>query len=179
MSLNPLHPLSYEEATQLAGCLLTSSTIERYFRCLQGSRVVKRLLSELRAGTIDGKELLKYAWLYRTHLGQEERRSEWEIPLAAIVCTLGQTGIGGTERLLTALAVSSHPPAAWVAGLSRRLLPARNTLTFARTAASASARRAALMEIAVDNRADVGTTKGHFPMRNLSGRPVRTRLQVA
>jgi hypothetical protein len=125
VSINPLYPLTEDEARELAGCLLTSSVIERYVRCLSNSNAAKRIAAELRAGTIDGNELLRYGWLYRALVYETPRRSEWELPLALIVFVLAQTGVRNVDNFLAALNASANPQSAWVAGLSRRMLRSR------------------------------------------------------
>lgn len=125
MTLNPFSPLMEDEVRELAGCLLTSSTIERYLRCIEASQAVANLTNKLDIAPDSGTELLKYAWFYWTQLLETRTRSEWEIPLAALVYVLADSGTQNAEKLLTACAVSSRPQAAWVAGLARRLLATR------------------------------------------------------
>lgn len=125
-----LNPLSVDEAGELAACLLTSSTIERYTHCLSSAEVVSRLAGELRSARTDGRELLRYAWFYRARVLETSRRSEWELPLAALVFVLGQSGVANVDPLLTALSSARQPQLAWLAGLSRRILASRSGVQF-------------------------------------------------
>ena len=74
-----------------------------------------------------GKELLKYGWFYRARVLETSHRSEWELPLSAIVFVLGHSGIRSVEALLIALSTSQSPQIAWLAGLSRRLWASRTS----------------------------------------------------
>lgn len=127
--MNPgaLDPLTIEEAEELAGAVTTSSTIERYVRSVRRSAAVRRLTTELRTLELDSGHLLDLAWRLRGRLLEEPRRSEWELPLAAIVACLGDSGVKGTEELLQALATSRAVQAAWIAGLCREILAVRTS----------------------------------------------------
>ena len=131
MNLNPLHPLTEDEATELGACLLTSSTIERYWRCLVESSAARRLRAELRSGTTDGKDLLRYGWSFRARVLETPLRSEWEVPLALITFVIGQTGVAGVESLLVALASCDRPQARWLGGISRIILAKRSSSNIA------------------------------------------------
>jgi hypothetical protein len=125
VNLNPLHPLTEEEAADLAGCLLASSTIDVYVRCLETASASDRLLAELRAGSVDGKDLVRWGWFFRDRLYETPLRSEWELPLALLTFVLARSGVAGVDELLQGLASSGQRQAAWIAGLSRRLLSQR------------------------------------------------------
>lgn len=126
MDLNPLYPLTYEEAQELAASFLTSSTIERYLTCLKSSKAVRRLMSQLKFARSDGKELLQYGWFYRARLIESAARSEWELPASVILYAVGHSGIANAERLLEAFLLPNSPQLAWLGGLSRRLLALRS-----------------------------------------------------
>jgi hypothetical protein len=126
LKFNPFYPLREDEVEELAGCLLTSSTMERYVRCLYSSKTVLRLRAELKALQIEGDELVHYAWLYRGYVLGTPARSEAEIPLVAIMATLGQSGIADVERLLMACAASHRPQMTWVASLASGVLASRS-----------------------------------------------------
>lgn len=125
MNLNPLYPLTDEEAGELAACLLTSSAIETYQWCLENAQATKRLRAGLYSGTVDGKDLLRWSWFHRARTLETPRRSEWELPLALTVFVLGDSGVANVEKLLSALAAAQQPQLAWIAGLSRRILANR------------------------------------------------------
>jgi hypothetical protein len=125
MAFNPLFPLSHAEAQEIAGCLLTSSAIERYIACLKNCEATKRLMSEMKLAHAAGSELLTYGWFYRARLLESIGRSEWEIPASVILYVLGHSGIAGTEQLLQSYLLSHQPQMQWLAGLSRRLLAIR------------------------------------------------------
>jgi hypothetical protein len=127
MNLNPLYPLTEDEATELVACVLTSSTIERYWRCLAESSAARRLHAELRNGTADLKALLGHGWFFRAQVLESPLRTEWEVPLALITLVLGQTAVAGVEDFLLASAVSDRPQMRWLGGLSRKILGMRSS----------------------------------------------------
>jgi hypothetical protein len=126
VNFNPLYPLSETEAEELAGCLFTSSAIERYERCLQTSHVVRRVFDELKAGSLDGNQLLQYGWFYRERLYETPGRNEWELPLAVLAFVLGRSGVANVDNLLLALSTSSNPQGTWLAALARRMMRNRS-----------------------------------------------------
>ncbi len=130
-NFNPLYPLNEDEATELAGCLLTASTIERYERCLKNSQAGRRINGELKTAKGDGKDLLRHAWFYRARAIETRNRSEWELPLAVLVSVLGDSGVANVDRLLAALATAQQPQLTWIAGLSRRILANRRGVQLA------------------------------------------------
>lgn len=125
MNINPLYPLTDQEAGELAACLLTSSVIETYQSCLENAQATKRLRAGLYSGTVDGKDLLRWSWFHRARILETPRRSEWELPLALTVYLLSDSGVANVEKLLSALAAARQPQLAWIAGLSRRILANR------------------------------------------------------
>ena len=125
MNINPLYPLTADEAGELAACLLTSSAIETYQTCLENAQATKRLRAGLYSGTVDGKDLLRWSWFHRARTLETPSRSEWELPLALTVFLLSDSGVANVEKLLSALGAAQQPQLAWIAALSRRILANR------------------------------------------------------
>lgn len=125
MNLNPLYPLTEDEAGELAACLLTSSAIETYHWCLENAQATRRLRAGLHSGTVDGKDLLRWGWFHRERVLETQQRSEWELPLALTLLVLGDSGVEDVEKVLSALAVAQQPQLVWIAALSRRILANR------------------------------------------------------
>lgn len=177
MNVNPLHPLRAEEVYELAGCILTSSTVERYVRCLENSKAVHRLQSELQMAQLDGAELLAYGWLYRSYVLEALSRSEMEISLAAIMYVLGRSGIVNVDDLLLACLVSQRPQMAWLAGLARILLGQRSSSSVMK-ARNTRILRGAVYRVARSHSGggDAARTRG---FSGWNGSTARARTEVA
>lgn len=118
-------PFPDDMAEDLAGCLLTSSTIERYLRCLETSKAVRYLAVGLDIVPQRGVELLKHAWVYWSQILMASARSESEVPLAALMYVLARTGTPDVDSLLIACAISGKLQGTWIASLARKLLATR------------------------------------------------------
>lgn len=126
MTFDTLYPLTENEAQELAAALLTASTIERYERGLRASTAVPRLQALFYNSPAYGTEFLRYAWSLWSRLLETPQRSEWELPLAALMCVLANSGMPDAGKLLTACSVSQKPQASWLSGLARQLLRDRS-----------------------------------------------------
>lgn len=126
MNNKSLYPLTEAEGQELAAGLLTCSTIERYTRTLQASTAVTRLQSLLYSAPTHGTEFLRHAWALWSRVLEMTNRSELELPLAALMCVLGNSGLTGVEKLLIACSISRKPQSSWLAGLARHLLGSRS-----------------------------------------------------
>jgi len=143
--------LPEKAVAELAGCLLTSSTIERYRRCLERSEAVASLRKELRSTPDKPSDLVACAWSYWSRIIATPSRGEWEIPLAALLYVLGHTGAAQVDSLLVTCAVSPKSQATWISGLARSLLSSRSGATTCKVVSVSGLR--ALMKVGKNTRA--------------------------
>jgi hypothetical protein len=138
MNINPLAPLNDDEAGRLAGCLLTSSTIERYLDCLHTSQAVQRLTDLLNSSPSEGTVLVRHAWLLWAELLAVRERSESEVSLSALLYVLAHSGSAEAGTLLLACSLSERLQASWISALARKLLANRTESTILRNAVQIS-----------------------------------------
>lgn len=116
--------VSENEIAKLAACLITSSTIERYERCVEASTITRDFVERI---DTEARLLMREAWRLWSSILRAPERSESEVTLAALLAALGNSAVEDIERLLIACSIATAPQATWVSALARRILNERSS----------------------------------------------------